>query len=220
MIIGLISDIHSNIFGFRAVLDQLKDADLILCAGDITGYYTFPNEVLGLLKEKNVKFIRGNFDQFIINGQSSNDLIQESIDFTRRVITPENLEFLSQAPSQLNLTLDNKKILVFHGSPWQADEYINPDFDHFEKFETFEADLIVLGHTHMPMVHNLSSIKIVNPGSCGQPRDRDSRASFAVYDTKTGQIELKRVEYNYVDVINAVKKYDLSPRLIEILKRT
>lgn len=220
MKIGIISDIHSNIYGLKAVLEQLKETDLILCAGDITGYYTFPNEVLDLLKDKDVKFIKGNFDQFILNGYSSNELIQESIDFTRSVITPENLDILKTAPTQLEFIFDHIKIAIFHGSPWQVDEYINPDYDQFDKFQKVDADLIILGHTHKPMIYEIGSKIVVNPGSCGQPRDFDTRASFAIFDTQTSKAELNRVEYDYKEVINAVKKFNLSPRLIEILQRT
>lgn len=220
MKIGIISDIHSNIYGLQAVLAEMTDVAEIICAGDVTGYYTFPNEVIELLVEKKVHFIKGNFDQFIIDGTATDSLIQESIDFTRSVITPTNLEILRNAPTQLDLIFGAKRIKVFHSSPWRTDEYINSDFADFDKFDSIDSDLIVLGHTHRPMIKEVGNKKIINPGSCGQPRDFDLRASFAIYETETGAVEIFRVEYDYTKVINEIKKNHLSPRLIEILQRT
>lgn len=220
MLIGIISDIHSNIYGLKAVLHKLQKTDIIICAGDITGYYTFVNEVFTELKNNKIQFIKGNFDNFLFSDSFKNKIIQESVNYTKNVITLENLELIKNAKTKLSLKIDSKQIKVFHGSPWKIDEYINPNYKSFEKFKLINADLIILGHTHKPMIKKIGQTIIVNPGSCGQPRDYDDRASCAIYDTKTCEVNIFRIKYDYNPIIKAVIRHNLDPKLISILKRT
>ena len=220
MLIGIISDIHSNIYGLKAVLIKLQKTDIIICAGDITGYYTFVNEVFAELQNKQVQFIKGNFDNFLFTDYSKNKIIQESVNYTKNVITPENLELLKNTKTKLSLKIDSKQIKIFHGSPWKIDEYINPDYKNFKKFKSINADLIILGHTHKPMIKKINQTIIVNPGSCGQPRDYDGRASCAIYDTKTCEAKIFRIKYDYSPIIKAIASHNLDPKLIDNLKKT
>lgn len=215
----MISDIHANVYGLRAVLHKLKNADIILCAGDVTGYYTFVNETFDLLAKYKVQFIRGNHDDFLFQKEfPDNPIYQQSINFTRANILPENLQRLKKIPDTKNLALGGMRLKMYHGSPWGM-KYIYPDFADFDHFKSISADVIILGHTHFPMIKKVGKKIIVNPGSCGQPRDNNPRASFALLDTETGKIVIKRVAYNLSPVIGAVKKYQLSQELIDILER-
>src|SRR3972149_5135863 len=127
MKIGIIADIHANVFGLRAVLNKLQDVDTILCAGDITGYYSFVNEVFDEIKNRDVKFIRGNHDSLLLRDiLPKNSLYSQSIIYTRANIAPSNLKLIEQTGKSLKINIDGLDIVLFHGSPWGM-EYIYPD---------------------------------------------------------------------------------------------
>ena len=217
MKIGLISDIHSNVYGLRSVLKKLKNTDIILCAGDLTGYYTFANEVFDEIEKNKIQWIKGNFDDFLFKS-TNNQIIQDSVDYTKKVIKPENLKKLKNAPTDMTLVLDGIRFKVYHGSPW-GEESVYPDYKNFAKFNKVNADVIILGHTHYPMEKRIGDKIIINPGSCGQPRDYESKASCAIFDTKTRKTKFYRLSYNRRKIISAIKLYGFDQKLIDILKR-
>lgn len=223
MKVGIISDIHSNIYGLRSVLKRLKGLDLILCAGDITGYYPFVNEVFKELESHDVTFIKGNHDAHLC-GDKIKDLSPiefKSFEYTKNHITDANLNKLINTPLEQQLTVDGFKIVMFHGSPWdKLEEYIYPDYQNFDKFKQIDADVIILGHTHYPMIKQIGERLVINPGSCGQPRDYDQRASFAILDTQIKKVRIGRIQYDVEKVCQAVRKLGFDNKLSAILKRS
>lgn len=200
MRIGLISDIHSNPYGLEAVLGRLRSCEAILCAGDITGYHTSVNEVFDILEEHDVLFILGNHDEYLLREsvEDLDPLLRRSVEYTRKKISEDNVERLKEAPLLYSGLFDGLRIKMYHGSPWDLmEEYVYPDYAHFDRFEEINADLIILGHTHIPFVRG----NIVNPGSCGQPRDDDPRAAYGILQTETADITLGRVKYDLRKVV-------------------
>jgi len=221
--IGIISDIHSNVYALESVLKRLKGVDLILCAGDITGYYPFVNEVFESLESHNVVFIKGNHDAHLcgVKLKDPRPIDSQSFEYTKNQISNINLDKLRNAPVQQELSLDELKVIMFHGSPWDnLEEYIYPDYRDFDKFKEIGADVIILGHTHYPMIKKIEKKLVINPGSCGQPRDYDPRASSVIMDTSTKEVRIERVQYDIDRVCQAVKKLGFDNKLSEILKRT
>ncbi len=198
MKIGLISDIHANLRGLEAALACLEDVDQILCAGDLTGYYTQPNEVIAKLRERGVKWIAGNHDVYLRGiPATANGALPTSVEFTRNAITAENATLLATAPCQMRVLVGGLHIAVFHGSPWNPqDEYIYPDFKEWERFVAVDADVVVMGHTHRPLLRYVAGKCIVNPGSVGQPRDGDPRAAYAVLDTEGVAVTFGRAAFD------------------------
>lgn len=195
MRIGLISDIHANPYGLEAVIERLLSCEVILCAGDITGYYASVNEVFDILAEHNILFILGNHDEYLLRESIEGlpPLLKKSVEYTREEISEDNLERLRKAPLHYSGLFDGMKIKMYHGSPWDLmEEYVYPDYAHFERFEEINADLIILGHTHIPFMRG----NVVNPGSCGQPRGNDSRAAYGILQTETGELTLGRIKYD------------------------
>jgi putative phosphoesterase len=222
MKIGIISDIHSNLYGLISVIAKLQSCDLILCAGDITGYYTFINEIFDVLEDNNIIFIRGNHDEYLLQNSPdrSNVILKKSVEYTKRMITKKNLSKIQKAPTFFNKELNGIKIKMYHGSPWNfLEEYIYPDYKHFEKFQDLDADLIILGHTHVPFINYVNEMIIFNPGSSGQPRDKDDRASYGVFQTEDRSLEIKRVEYDINRVIQAAKAAGIDSQIIHMLER-
>lgn len=123
----------------------------------------------------------------------------------------ENIEFLRRLPVRQLFTDDaGRTYLLIHGSPRAPlDEYLFPWLpeSEFRAVLTYiRQDDLLVGHTHIPMLKVIEGRRIINPGSVGQPRDGDWRASYAIIDTSEEppeNVEFHRVEY---DVEEAARK--------------
>jgi putative phosphoesterase len=94
----------------------------------------------------------------------------------------------------LEFTAAGAKVLMVHASPWRPfDEYIVPRSPKLVQFGQLPYDIVILGHTHIPMVHRAGNVLVINPGSCSQPRDQDQRGSYALLDLEQREVEIRRV---------------------------
>jgi putative phosphoesterase len=222
--IGLLADVHANALGLAAVLAELDllGTDCVLVAGDLVGYYPYVNEVLDSLRARGCICICGNHDAYLVGALKvpTKRWQAYNLDYADRVILAHNREWLAQQPFERRLEVDGTRILVCHGSPWRLDEYVYPGYEDMSQFGTVEADLIVMGHTHVPLVQREGRVLLVNPGSCGQPRDYNPMASFATYDTDSRVVELRRVAYDTEAVCSRLAAEGFDPALCAILTRT
>jgi putative phosphoesterase len=213
MKIAVLADIHANLPALESVLDEAGDMPKF-CCGDLVGYNPFPNEVIDRVIEKNIVSILGNHDHAVFSEDTSwfNPTAKKAIEWTKEELTPENLNFLKQLP----MAYDNE-IYMSHGSPKEAlDEYVyedDPEYVFLDFFNYTKNDIIVLGHTHVPFVKRVDEKLIFNPGSVGQPRDLDCRASFAVLDTETLDVEIKRADYDIERAAKRIEEEGLPGRL-------
>lgn len=226
MQIGVISDIHSNIVALEAVLRKLEEErpEKILCAGDLVGYYPFPDQTVSRIRDVEALCVLGNHDFGLITDtpHEFNRMAKRALDWNRRNLSEENLVYLEELPETRRLIIDNIDIFVAHGSPSHPiDEYIW-EKDISEEFldQSFETvpDVVILGHTHRPYVQIVGETVCLNPGSVGQPRDGDPRASFAVIDTESYEVNIHRVEYEIDWVAEETEEYlprQLAERLYE-----
>ena len=236
----LVSDIHSNLPALRAVFRsvQRKSIPVTICLGDIVGYGAQPNQVLDLLRRRKGEkiFIRGNHDRVASGAGDAtgfNQPAREAALWTRTRLTPANRSFL------LAMTLGPlayHDFLLCHGSPGDEDEYIFTDSMARAAFAETDARVVLFGHTHLPCVFRLSpggeiegeivtgeatlelrkgSRYLVNPGSVGQPRDRDPRASFAIIDEK--RISFRRIAYPVAEAGRAIRAAGLPSILADRL---
>jgi putative phosphoesterase len=193
MKIGLLSDIHCKLGGLQQALEQLDDCDELLCAGDIVYQYRFSNDVLALLKGRGVHSILGNHDKTVLHYPDHPLRQSPSVD-------PAWLNYLASLPNSLSLTLGGVRLQMFHGSPWddaigRVTPYIYPQSSaELRRLGEIEADVIVLGHTHVPFVHDTGRALVVNPGSCAEPRDGTLTPSCAVLDSEGLKVEFRRYE--------------------------
>ena len=133
--------------------------------------------------------------------------------------------YLYEKPITSKINVDDKQVILCHGSPWNRDVYIYPDADNetIKNMITYNSDFDVLiyGHTHYPVLWEQGNKKIINPGSIGQPRDRKPGASWALWDTVTNNVEFLRERYDVNPVIEMCKKFDPDVRyLVDVLVRT
>ncbi|MBI4639893.1 MAG: metallophosphoesterase family protein [Candidatus Tectomicrobia bacterium] len=190
MKIGVISDIHCNASALRRVLEEMPPVDHLLCAGDLVNQYGFSNEVFDLVDEFHIQFIQGNHEDTLLN--NTNRRI-----FTQNLINPSHLEKVSSAPDSMELLFNGTSILMVHGSPWDhLKEYIFPNSYKLKMFEGLGFDIVIMGHTHIPMVKKIGEVILLNPGSCSAPRDGDPRSSYAIIDTHHREVYVERSSYN------------------------
>ena len=217
MLVGLISDVHSNAVALKAVLSKLDKigVEKILHAGDIIGYNPYPDETVALFREYEIISIMGNHERALITGDISdfNPYAAAALEWTKSAISPENLEYIKELKNREHILLEEKRIVLIHGSPRDVDEYIFPENVSAHFLASTKADVLVLGHTHVQSKKDYSMGIVLNPGSVGQPRDENPEAAFAVFDTATGEIELHRTSYDIEKVIEDMRKAHLPDKL-------
>ena len=222
MRIAVLSDVHSNLPALEAVLKDVDSQrpDQALVAGDLVGYNPWPNEVLGILRERHVTAIRGNHDRAVLSGDTSwfNDLAAAAICWTRIVLTPASVGYLSGLEDRTRARVAEGTVAMYHGSPRNDDEYVMPWAADEALVRMAGAPFTVLGHTHLPMSLAFPSGLLVNPGSVGQPRDQDPRAAWGLLDTTACRFDVRRVAYDIGAVVRAIHKAGLPPELGERLE--
>ncbi len=236
------TDIHGNLEAFLAVLKfiQKKRIDHYIFLGDLVGYGASPNEVIQKIQTlKPLSIIRGNHDKAVSgldSVQTFNPIAASAIYWTKKTITKKHLDFLSRLKQSPEIVLDT--ITICHGAPFDEDYYIFGEFDAAEAFSYIQTPICFFGHTHFPFVYadrdgtvegtflegNANEVKLekgvrylINPGSVGQPRDRNARAAFAIYDTDTRIVKFCRVEYDIEETKRKILAEKLPPALAERL---
>jgi len=207
MLIGLISDVHSNIIALKAVLEELDELGIkiILHAGDIVGYNPYPDETIELFRKKKIISILGNHDRAFMTGDTSdfNPYAAAAMEWTRKAASKDSLNYIMWLKDTVTIVEKEERIVLFHESPKNFKDYIYPDEATPDLLNNINGDVLVLGHTHIPFIMDYGTIGlVVNPGSVGQPRDGNPDASFAVLDTVTRDVKLKRINYDVEKVIS------------------
>lgn len=181
--IGLIADIHSNVAGLRWALTQLEAVDEVLCAGDSLLQFRFSDEVVELLRQRQVRAVLGNHELTLLshNGQRAFAAAQSR----------ENQQFIESLPTTIDTRVNGKRLYMVHGSPWEPfREYMTPTNPRFTRVTELGADIVIVGHTHVPLVSRVGDTIVINPGSCGEPRTH-REWTCAILDLETGAIELR-----------------------------
>jgi putative phosphoesterase len=224
MRVGIISDIHGNSFGLAAVLADLdqQGVDCVLGAGDMVGYYPFVNEVFELIRLREITWILGNHECYLLGKLTVQPERWQSynLNYVSRTLQDDHKEWLTQLPTLRYLDLDGARWILCHGSPWAVDEYIYPNYNYFERFIREEADVVVMGHTHIPMIRRVGRVLLINPGSCGQPRDGNPLAAYALLDTRTYQVEIRRMTYDADTICHRILAEGFDPKLTKYLCKT
>jgi len=230
----IISDIHANLTALLAVLKDAQPFDQVWCLGDVIGYGPDPNECIERLRSlRRLVCVKGNHDAAIlgeIDVQTFNYEAQASLKWLESILSLNNRRWLETLPERK--TLEN--ISLVHGSPrnpiW---EYVTDVMVARANMSSFDTQICLIGHTHIPSIFlmegdsenavRLNSLvpgepfkiidkAIVNPGSVGQPRDYDPRASYLIFDDDTDQWTHHRAAYNIPEVQERILEAGLPTR--------
>jgi putative phosphoesterase len=222
----IISDIHSNLDAFQAITSKLPRRDGLLCLGDIVGYGPQPNEVIQHLQGLNPDVVLiGNHDYAVVTGDVAGFThhAADAVMWTRSHINRGNLNYLKGLLPSAKLQIEGTQMACFHGSPMDPlSEYIFPGISNLRARELIReggASVVLLGHTHMPMVYSFEEQMLANPGSVGQPRDGDPRASFGILDTSDNHFsfDIIRIRYDVEPVARKITEAGLPSFLAERL---
>ncbi|MFC2166661.1 metallophosphoesterase family protein [Acidobacteriota bacterium] len=238
----IFTDIHGNLEAFHAFLkfSQKYKIDHYLFLGDSVGYGASPNEIIQKLRLlKPMSSIRGNHDKAVCEietVQTFNPIAASAIHWTRDNILKKNLTYLEKLKK--GPLVINDEISICHGAPFDEDHYIFGEFDAAEAFLHVKTPICFFGHTHFPFVYtekdhfvegtfmtgNSNEIKIekgtkylINPGSIGQPRDRNPYSAFALYDSKSKKMKFFRLAYNIAEAQKKIIEANLPAALAERL---
>jgi len=213
-----IADIHGNLPALRAVLAEVGDLK-VYCAGDFVGYNPWPEEVVSVAREGGFVSVLGNHDAAVLAHDESGESMVAAVadEWTESMLSEDSYAYLSSLPD--HLLVEEHSIYMVHGSPRRRlDEYVYPDHPYMESYlNDVDASVLVLAHTHIPFVRRFGERVVFNPGSVGQPRDGNPRASYAVFDTETREAKIHRIEYDIDSVAERIREVGLPERLAERL---
>ncbi|UCH59650.1 MAG: metallophosphoesterase family protein [Anaerolineales bacterium] len=234
----VISDIHANLTALEAVLTHANHVDAVWCLGDLVGYGPDPNECISTVRTlPNLQCILGNHDAAVlkqIDSSAFNPEARQVIFWTQSELTDANLDFLANLPERVQ----QDQVTLVHGSPRQPVwEYLLDTQNATRSFAYFDSVYCFVGHTHLPVIYQqaqedqsatlfipeantnilLKPRAILNPGSVGQPRDRDPRAAYAIYNPQEQTWEYHRVPYDVSSVQNRMQAAKLPDRHIQRL---
>jgi predicted phosphodiesterase len=217
MRVAVVSDIHGNLHALEAVLEAIEEErpDELWCLGDLVGYGPRPNECCARVAEAAAICLVGNHDLLALGGDVTaadfNPDAAEAGLWTRRALDERWRRFLGDLPPRA----EAPGAALFHGSPrdpvW---DYVLSREGMVDALELTSAPLVLVGHSHVPFAYSaeddlafgpplagreveLGALRwVVNPGSVGQPRDGDPRASYLVLDPDAGRVRFRRLAYD------------------------
>ncbi|MDF1815394.1 MAG: metallophosphoesterase family protein [Verrucomicrobiales bacterium] len=216
---AIFGDVHSNLEALEAVLEDAyrHGCSAYACTGDLVGFNANPQECVNLVRSLTCSVVKGEWDQYISGDDDFSDFNPSALHvakWQRRNVDEDTRDYLRNLP--LVISMDNDEWGLVHASLDTPGNYIyitNP-FDALTHFSFQFWNVSFYGHTHTPKKWHYDSKgapeelcdEIVvtgnhrsyafNPGSVGQPRDGDWRASYMLFDTGERTVELRRVEYD------------------------
>ena len=237
MKVAVIADIHSNLEALEAVLAAVKEASEIWCLGDVVGYGPNPNECCQLVEKKAKYCVAGNHDWGVLGKTDFswfNSAAVKAIKISQKILDKKSKNFLDRLPETKKL----REVILVHGSAQSPIyEYIFETNQAEKSLANFSRRFCFVGHTHYPVVfeggrnsvketvpHFAKGVKfkkrcryIINPGSVGQPRDGDWRASWGLFDRQALTFEFKRVEYPVEKTQTKMRQLGLPEFLVQRL---
>ena len=230
----VVSDLHANAEALRAIFARVrrKKFDTVFCLGDFVGYGAQPNQVLDTmrtLKSKKI-YIRGNHDRVaagLDDANGFNHAAKAAALWTRDHLSAPNRRFLRDLAVGPRM---HKEAMLCHGSPYDEDEYVFNVHHAAQILALYQAKFILFGHTHLPAVFSIDADMnvtgfavredanvrldkdrryLINPGSVGQPRDRNPQASCIIIDTDKPSVQFFRVDYDIAKTQSTILKAGL-----------
>lgn len=219
MKILLVADIHSNWPALQAINESF-DACLVL--GDIVDYGTDPAPCIDWVRQHATFVIRGNHDHAVVQsvaaraGSGLKGLAAVTRPLQRQLMDKSQFKYLCRLPVTQSFRLDNLNFLLVHATPRDPlDEYLPNDPDAWrDVLHSVDADVVCVGHTHLPFELEVDGIRVINPGSVGQPRDGDPRCSYAIMEDH--RVTFHRVKYDINQTLDQMRRIGMDPWVVNL----
>lgn len=219
MKILLLADIHANWVALSAIQETF---DACLFMGDLVEYGADPVPCIDWVRRHAHAAIRGNHDHATVQrvmgtlGNGCRRLAATTRLQHAQVLTPQYYKFLARLPVTQTLELDGKTFFLVHATPRDPmDEYLGHDIPGWTaRLSEIDADYVCVGHTHLPLDLQIGRKRLINPGSVGQPRDGDPRASYVVIEN--GVVHFRRQPYDIELAIERLRQTGLEEASISI----
>jgi predicted phosphodiesterase len=235
----IVSDIHSNWEALDSVLQDAEgNYDQLICLGDLVGYGPDPNLVVDWARQRQPIMVRGNHDRACTGMDDLENysfMAERSAVWTSSVLTEVNSEYLRNL-AQGPIAVEGFDLV--HGSPKDEDEYLISINDAYAAFAYVQSQVTFFGHTHVQggfqmqegnvrllpepnsgsvLTLNQEMYYLINPGSVGQPRDRNRLAAYALFDPATGSVTFRRVDYKITATQRKIRAAGLPLQLADRL---
>lgn len=219
MRILVIADIHSNWAALQAIPTE---CDYCVVLGDLVDYGCNPLPCIDWVRKHADATIRGNHDHAV----AQRVMAQGTTGYRRlaaatrplhwTLLDPQRMKFLARLPISAYFRVPGCRLFLVHATPRDPmDEYLGPDADAWRtRLDDIEADVVCVGHSHVPFHLDLGHIQVLNPGSVGQPRDGDPRAAYAIIED--GKVTLHRVEYDLEACLQQIRQSPVEPWVAEL----
>ncbi|MES2267384.1 MAG: YfcE family phosphodiesterase [Bacteroidota bacterium] len=216
MRIALFSDIHANLPAFEAFLADLdsRKPDAVYCLGDMIGYNVWPNEIIAEIRRRGIATLAGNHD-LKTNG------------YAYELVTADNRAYLDTLPAHIKLECqlnnDQLNIVLAHGSTRSINEYIIEDLDEayvLEMMNEANADILCVGHSHLPYHRVIGNKQVINIGSVGKPKDGNPMGGYVLLTiTDTTTVDFIRFAYDVEKAAQAIEASSLTDELADRLRK-
>ncbi len=225
----IFSDVHGNLDALQGMLQDCASRNVhrSICLGDLVGYGPYPNECIELVRNlKNCRCLAGNHDLAALwetSPYGMSPVAKEAILWTMDQLSVENKQYLATLPDRLDLA----DMTFAHANPYNPRgwRYVMNRKYALRSFSATACRHLFIGHSHRPLVITKNHIldlhfqkipgsirfrvgdsrrRIINCGSVGQPRDRDPRSCYLIYDSRKQRLEFYRVAYSTTKVAQAI----------------
>jgi putative phosphoesterase len=187
--IGVVSDVHCHVAALETALEMMAhEVDDVFVAGDVIYEYRFSNDVVNSIRDRAFPCVLGNHEMVFLGPRGDQARNAPGVDQVA-------LEWLSRWPVRRHEEVGGRLVTMVHGSPWPPyDRYLTESDPSWAGCADIEADVLITGHTHVPMVKLVAGTLVVNPGSLGESREIGARdmASYAIVDLERMDAEIVR----------------------------
>ncbi|PTA69783.1 metallophosphoesterase family protein [Deinococcus arcticus] len=229
MRVAFISDIHGNIHALTAVKRFLSEniVNQVIVVGDLVGYGASPGPVIDFVRREGWITALGSSDMRVaIDLGDRNDrkgVADQVLTWTKKILTPEQLDFLRRLPPGGRITTPIGRVRFFHGSPHAPDQRLDlmaPERELEALADSLGARVIVVGGSHVPFVRVLGDTTFVDPGSVGLTLNHEPGADVAIVDCvgRKPKVSLHKVTYDFASSAFDIMAWNLPPVIADVIR--
>jgi putative phosphoesterase len=216
----IISDVHGNAEALNALNESY---DELWVLGDLVTYGPEPVEIVRQLRQGASVIVRGNHDHAVgydVDPRCSppfRAMAEATRQLAMQTLLDDDKHFLRDLPLTASIERDGRRFFLCHATPSDPlFAYCPPDSPAWsQECSSVDADIILVGHTHLPFTKTFAGRTVVNPGSLGQPKDGGPEASYAVW--QDGEVTLRKVRYPVERTVAKINELLLLPGMAAAL---